>query len=230
MTPKPKQAGGGGRSLQVSPARLPGWVTRFGLRNNGIIAVTADAEGVAVASGEGSTARIDVPFPPMSIAHREPIEAVIDHCAGIGNIGLILVRAGSHSLGICRDGVVIASSTDTHYVQGRTAAGGWSQQRYARRRANQLGAAQSSTAGAAARLLTGASLAALVVGGEIRSITAVLKDKRLAELNTLPRREFRDIGEPRRAVLDDVARRSLDLAVTVRGPAGAEPATPRREQ
>jgi hypothetical protein len=218
VTAKPKQAGGGGRSLEVSPRRLPGWVTRFGLRNNGITGIIADDQGVTVTAVEGNTARIDVPFPPMSIGHREPIEAIIDHCAGIGSIGLILVRAGAHSLGICRDGVVNASSTDTHYVQGRTAAGGWSQQRYARRRANQLGAAQGSTADAAARLLTGVSLAALVVGGDIRSITAVLQDRRLAGLIMLPRREFRDISEPRRRVLDEVARRSLDLSITVRGP------------
>lgn len=219
MTGRPRQASGGGRSIDVSPAWLAGWVTRFGLRHNGIVNMAADVRGVTVTAGEGETARIDVPFPPMSIGHREPIEAVIDHCAGIGSIGLILVRAGAHSVGICRDGVVTASSTDTHYVQGRTAAGGWSQQRYARRRGNQLGAAQTSTAGAAVRVLTGTRLAALVVGGDIRSITAVLKDRRLGWLNTLPRREFRDIGEPRRAVLDDVARRSLELSVTVRGPA-----------
>lgn len=183
--------------------------------------MAADSTGVEIVGGDGTTARIQLPFPPMTVGHREPIEAVIDHLAGIGNIGLILVRAGAHSVGICRDRVVTGSSTDTHYVQGRTAAGGWSQQRYARRRGNQLTAAQESTATAAARVLAGGELDALIVGGDVRSITAVLEDPRLARLMTLPRREFRDIAEPRRVVLDDVARRSLNVQITIRDADGA---------
>ncbi len=200
----------------MSPARLPGWVTRFGLRNNGIADLTADPTGVSIVAGDGTRARIDVPFPPMTVGHREPVEAVLDHLAGVGAIGVILVRAGAHSVGICRDGIVTGSSTDTHYVQGRTAAGGWSQQRYARRRGNQLVAAQESTATAAASMLSDAHLDALIVGGDLRSIAAVLDDPRLAQLIALPRREFRDIAEPRRVVLDDVAHRSLDVQITIR--------------
>lgn len=211
-----RSAAGGGRTVDVSPARLSGWVTRFGLRNNGIADMTADPTGVSIVGGDGTSARIDAPFPPMTVSHREPVEAVLDHLAGVGTIGLILVRAGAHSVGICRDAVVTGSSTGTHYVQGRTAAGGWSQQRYARRRGNQLAAAQESTATAAARVLADVPLDALIVGGDLRSIAAVLDDPRLARLITLPRREFRDIVEPRRMVLDDVARRSLDVQITVR--------------
>jgi len=202
--------------VDIPPARLAGWVIRFAARNTGIIEMVADTSGVTITAADGTVARIDVPFPPMALGNREPVEAVLNHCAGIGDIGMILVRAGAHSVGICRDGVVATSSTDTHYVQGRTAAGGWSQQRYARRRGNQLSAARESTADAAARVLVGRPLAALVVGGDLGSITAVLDDPRLKKVITLPRREFRDIVEPRRAVLDDVARRSLELGITVR--------------
>jgi hypothetical protein len=202
--------------VEVSPDRLSGWVNRFAARNNGLTNVTADDGGVSIVGGDGTTARIDVPFAPMALGDREPIEAVLDHLAGIGAIGLILVRAGAHSVGICRDRKVTVSSTDTHYVQGRTAAGGWSQQRYARRRGNQLTAAQQETAEAAARVLSTTAVAALIVGGDLKSIVAVLDDPRLAELKTLPRREFRDIAEPRRAVLDEVAGRSLDVSITVR--------------
>jgi hypothetical protein len=181
--------------------------------------MTVDPTGVDLTGGDGTTARIEVPFPPMAIGDREPIEAVLHHTGSLGLIGLILVRAGAHSVGVCRDGVVIASSTDTHYVQGRTAAGGWSQQRYARRRGNQLTAAQQKTAEVADRILGGHRLNALVVSGDLKNITAVLQDPRLGGLRTLPRREFRNIPEPRRAVLDEVAGHSLDLTITVRDPA-----------
>lgn len=213
---KARPAPGGGRIVDIPPARLAGWVNRFAARNSGITAMVADGAGVMITATDGTSARLEVPFPPMSVGEREPVEAVLDHCAGIGAIGMILVRAGAHSVGICRDGVVSTSSTDTHYVQGRTAAGGWSQQRYARRRGNQLSAARESTADAAARVLSGQPLAALVVGGDLGSITAVLGDPRLKRLITLPRREFRDIVEPRRVVLDDVARRCLEISITVR--------------
>jgi len=88
-------------------------------------------------------------------------------------------------------------------VQGRTAAGGWSQQRYARRRANQAKAAAQSGAEAVAALLLPAAgtLAALVTGGDRRTIDTVLADPRLAPLAALRTDRFLDVPEPRRAVL-----------------------------
>ena len=74
------------------------------------------------------------------------MEALLDHLAGLGALGLILVRGGAHSVGVARDGVVLSSSTDRAYLQGRTAAGGWSQQRFARRRGNQRTASYDSAA------------------------------------------------------------------------------------
>lgn len=210
-----RPAAGGGRLVDVAPGRLTGWVTRFAAGHGGMTEPVADPAGVDLVAADGSEARIAVPYPPMTIGRREPLEAVLDHVAGIGEIGLLLFRAGAHSVGLCRDGLVTASSTDTHYVQGRTAAGGWSQQRYARRRGNQLDAAQDSTIGAAVRVLSAGMPRALLVGGDQRSLGTILEDPRLHTWAALPRRKFPDIVEPRRVVLDDVARRSLDLTVTV---------------
>ena len=66
--------------------------------------------------------------------------------------------------------VVLSSSTDRAYLQGRTAAGGWSQQRFARRRDNQRTASYESAAATAARMLvpSAASLRGLVLGGDRR--------------------------------------------------------------
>ena len=47
----------------------------------------------------------------------------------------------------------IASKVGSGYVQGRTKAGGWSQQRFARRRANQAHALWNDAADVAARIL-----------------------------------------------------------------------------
>ena len=68
------------------------------------------------------------------------------------------------------------SKVDRNYVQGRTAAGGWSQQRFARRRDNQAKAASSDAVGIAGRILLPEvrSLAAVVAGGDRAAVDAIL--------------------------------------------------------
>jgi Actinobacteria/chloroflexi VLRF1 release factor len=213
-----RNAPGGGIVVEVEPPRLIGWVNRFAGRNDGLAAIEAADDAVTLRAVDGTTALVAVPFPPMSIGAREPLEAVLAHVAGLGAVGILAVRGGAHSVGIARAGVVVSSSTDRAYLQGRTAAGGWSQQRYARRRGNQLTASLADAADAAARVLVPAAkmLDALVVAGDAAGMTRVLTDPRLAPLLDLPRREFRDVPEPRRTLLDDLAVRLLTVEITVR--------------
>jgi hypothetical protein len=213
-----RQAAGGGRVVEVEPGRLTGWINRFGVRNDGLSSVTGSLSAVTVTAGNGTVATLAVPFPPMRVGDGEPVQALLDHVGQVGPTAAILVRAGAYSVGICQDGAVQASSTDTRYVQSRTAAGGWSQQRYARRRGNQRRDANRSAADTAHRVLAPAagSLRALVVGGESGAIQEVLEDPRLGFLAELPRRTFTDIAEPRRAVLDQIAVRCLSVEITVR--------------
>lgn len=220
----PQAVSGGGRRVQIPGDRLVGWVQRFGVRNGGLVSMTADETGVVLVGADGTTAKLAAPFAPMSIGEREPLEALLDHLLGIGTVGVLLVRAGAHSVGTARDGVVVTSSTHRAYVQGRTAAGGWSQQRYARRRGNQLDSSLEHAADVAAEVLLPAlalpgGLDGLAVGGDAAAISAVLTDQRLAPLLGLPRRMFGDIPEPRRVVLDEVAERAMLIEIEVRPPA-----------
>ncbi|GGL93845.1 hypothetical protein GCM10011594_12110 [Nakamurella endophytica] len=203
---------------------MVGWVNRFAGRNDGLAGLSATADAVLLTAVDGTTATLAVPFPPMSTHGREPVEALLHHLADLGVLGILLVRAGAHSVGLARAGVVVSSSTERSYVQGRTAAGGWSQQRYQRRRGNQLTAALDDTVAVAARLLVprAGELAGLVAGGDASAVDRVLADPRLARLRALPRRFFGDVPEPRRAVLDEVAGRALQVLATVRPP-GARP-------
>lgn len=209
---------GGGIAVEVAPDRLVGWVNRFAGRNDGLASVTTDGAVVRVAGGDGTEAVLDVPFGPMAVGDREPIESLLEHLAHIGALGVVLVRGGAHSVGVVRDGQVLSSSTDRAYLQGRTAAGGWSQQRFARRRENQRSASYDSAATTTARLLVplAGSLNGLVLGGDRNGLTEVLADSRLTVLHGLARRVFGDIVEPRRAVLDDIATRSLAVEITIR--------------
>src|SRR5687768_69778 len=81
-------------------------------------------------------------------------------------LGLLLVRRGGIAVGVAVGGELTASKVDSAYVQSRTAAGGWSQQRFARRRENQAKALAVGAADVAARLLTAGDLDALVTGGD----------------------------------------------------------------
>ena len=215
-----RAAAGGGVLVEVAADRLAGWVNRFGGRNDGLTSVAADGTRLTITGGDGTVAVLEVPFGPMTLGHREPLEALLDHLAGLGGLGIVLVRGGAHSVGVARDGLVLSSSTDRAYLQGRTAAGGWSQQRFARRRGNQRAASFDSAAGTAARILTpiAGSLDGLVLGGDRGALAAVLADPRLAALQKLPARTFPDVAEPRRAVLDAIAARSLSVQITVRPP------------
>ena len=215
-----RASAGGGVVVEVAADRLAGWVNRFGGRNDGLTSVAADGTRLTITGGDGTVAVLEVPFGPMTLGHREPLEALLDHLAGLGGLGIVLVRGGAHSVGVARDGLVLSSSTDRAYLQGRTAAGGWSQQRFARRRGNQRAASFDSAAGTAARILTpiAGSLDGLVLGGDRGALAAVLADPRLAALRKLPARTFPDVAEPRRAVLDAIAARSLSVQITVRPP------------
>ena len=211
---------GGGVAVEVPPDRLVGWVNRFAGRNAGVAEVHTDGTMVSVTGGDGTVAVLTVPFGPMPTGGHDPVEALLEHLRDVGSLGIVLVRGGAHSIGVARDGIVLSSSTDRAYLQGRTAAGGWSQQRFARRRENQRSASYGSAAGTAARVLAPvvSSLHGVVLGGDRRGLADVLADPRLDFLSALPSRTFADIGEPRRAVLDEIAARSVSVEITIRRP------------
>jgi hypothetical protein len=109
---------------------------------------------------------------------------------------------------------------DTFYVQSRTAAGGWSQQRYARRRVNQAKAAAEEAADLAVRLLVPRldDLAALVAGGDRRTVEAILMDPRLAGVAERRASRFLAVAEPRLAVLEEAAGLARQVRILVQDP------------
>jgi peptide subunit release factor 1 (eRF1) len=98
----------------------------------------------------------------------------------------------------------VASKVTVRQVHGRSAAGGQSQQRFARRREGQVRVALQASADTAARVLLPhvGSLDAVVVGGERTAVDAVLADKRLAALVPLVTGRLLDVPDPRQVVLE----------------------------
>jgi hypothetical protein len=115
---------------------------------------------------------------------------------------VLLVRRGRWAVGVFDGRELVVSKVDSRLVQGRTAAGGWSQQRFARRRGNQTDAVVTAAADTAVRVLLPhvEGLAALFPGGDRGLVDEVLADPRLRPLAAL-RRQPLDVGEPTKAVL-----------------------------
>ena len=136
-------------------------------------------------------------------AGSAPLTAFAAAVAGPHRAAVLLVRRGRWAVGVFDGAQLVVSKVDARQVQGRTAAGGWSQQRFARRRGNQTDAVVSSTAETAARVLLphAATVEALVTGGDKGLVDEVLADPRLAPLAALPRIGPLEVGEPTKAVL-----------------------------
>jgi hypothetical protein len=216
---------GGGRAVEVEPERLAGWLRRFGERHGGVAATLLDPHHVWVGAEDGEQASIDVPYGPLEGVRAQEheglaVEPLLAHVLRPRHIGLMLVRLGGHSIGIAHDGRILASTTDSRLVHGRNKAGGWSQQRFARRREGQARQALHAAAQDAARLLLphADQLDAVVLGGDRQALEVLRADSRLARLFAMAQPRVLDVPEPRSAVLAAAARRSRCVEVVVTQP------------
>jgi hypothetical protein len=190
------------RLVRVSPERLPGWVDGFAERHGGFQA-TLTSDEVTLAAADGARAVVGVPFLPWTPV-GEAVEALVAHVTRERRVGALLVRKGGYAVGRFAGVRLLESKVDSTYVQGRTKAGGWSQQRFARRRDNQSAKAYAETADVAARLLAphAADLDAVVGGGDKAAVAAVLADPRLAALRPLLQPRVHPVPDPRLRVLE----------------------------
>jgi hypothetical protein len=214
---------GGGRAVEVPPDRLDGWFSRFAQRHGGVVSTSVTADRCLVTAVDGATAAVSAAFgafTPPGEHEGLVVDAVLAHASASRLIGLLLVRLGGHSIGVARDGVVLVSTTDSRQVHGRNKAGGWSQQRFARRREGQARVALQAAADDAARVLAPrvGELDAVVLGGDRQALDVLRGDRRLGEVFALASPRVLDVPEPRRAVLDDAAVRALAVEVVVREP------------
>ncbi|MEU0790820.1 acVLRF1 family peptidyl-tRNA hydrolase [Amycolatopsis sp. NPDC005961] len=219
---KPRQVAGGGRAVEVPPDRLAGWFDRFSVRHDGILTTEVAPRAVRALAGDGATATATVPFGPLAAPSGTfeglVIDALLTHALAPRRIALVLVRVGAHSIGVASRGRVELSRTDRHLVQGRSAAGGWSQQRFARRRAGQARHALQDAAEDVLEVLVPrlSEVDAVVLGGDRRALDALREDRRLAPLFARAEPRVLEVGEPSRAVLDEAAVRALSVQVTLR--------------
>ena len=214
-----RPAAAGGRWVAVAPERLAQWLDGFAERH-GAIRWSADESRVRVVAEDGALAELLVPFPPLRVDADAPFGGLIAHTCAPRTVGVLLVRLGGFACGVFEDTRLLESKAGSRPVHGRAAAGGWSQQRFARRREGQAQVALQAAADAAARVLLPAvdRLDAVVAGGDRGAVDAVLADTRLAPLRALLDPSLLDVPTPNRRVLIDAPARFRAVSIRVVDP------------
>lgn len=217
------------RTVLVQPDRLTGWVRRFGERNGPFL--TERSAGtprvVFLRAANGCTAKITA---PLALSSEDEPASTMMPCETDGavgemirlaylplTVGLLLIRRGGYGVGIAREGVLVTSKNGTRYVQSRTAAGGWSQQRFARRRENQADALVDIAAENAAALFADNPPDCLQPGGDAKLFSDCLAHARLAPYRTLPRLPLLPVPDPRQDILRRAAADARSLRIILTG-------------
>jgi Actinobacteria/chloroflexi VLRF1 release factor len=234
----PGAALSGGQWLDIAPERTVSWLTAFMLRHGGAQVVPYSG-AVRYLCADGAIAECHVPFPPLPgwppppAAGADPAEVaarIAAHAAAGRTVGVLIVRLGGYAAGVFT-GVpprLVASKTGSRLVHGRSAAGGTSQRRFARRREKQAAEALAAAADTAVRVFTGypGQLDAVVFGGDRAAIGRLRQDARLRPYAGLAAERFLAVPEPRLAVLRDTARLLRAVRIRVVEPGMTEHGAP----
>jgi Actinobacteria/chloroflexi VLRF1 release factor len=210
----------GPRTLEVPATRLPRWAAGFAERHGPVSCSPSGrpSHTLLLVAGDGTIAGLSHPWgTPDPAGPGDPGRAVTAFASGViapRRVAAVLVRRGGYACALIDTagaGRVVASKVGTRYVQSRTAAGGWSQQRFARRREKQTDELAGAAAEVAARLLLDPPATDLATGGDRALVDRVLADSRLRPLAMLPRGPHLRIGDPKA----DVVRALPDLLTRV---------------
>jgi hypothetical protein len=192
----------------IPAARVGRWVANFAERHGETALATVEG-ALAGRAADGSTFAARLPF---DSAYDGPAAAE-DFAAAVGppgTWGVLLVRKGGFAVARMAGERRAEHNIGQRHVQGRTKAGGQSQQRFARRRDNQARQAYEAAADHAARILVPGPL---VTGGDHPAVDEVLADPRLARLTVVE--PWLPVPDPRRAVLDQAIRDAQGVRIQV---------------
>jgi hypothetical protein len=145
---------------------------------------------------------------PAGVAPAAVAAALATHARTPRTVGVLLVRLGGYAVGVFTGypPALTDSKTGSRLVHGRSAAGGWSQHRFARRREKQVNEALAAAADAAAAVFGrqpgAAAFDAVVLGGDKRAVAELRDDPRLAPYLARATDRFLTVPDPKRAVLE----------------------------
>jgi hypothetical protein len=203
---------------------------------------------VVFVAADGAVARVHAPFPPVpglaglrepgdrdsvgqdsvgqDLVGQDPGEVarvIAAHAAAGRTVGVLLVRLGGYAAGVFTGTPprLADSKVGSRLVHGRSAAGGQSQQRFARRREKQAAEALGAAADTAAAVFgrSGRPLDAVVLGGDRRAVAGLRDDPRLRGYFAAAVDRFLTTPDPRLAVLRETPRMFRAIRVQLTEPA-----------
>ncbi len=203
------------RTVLVPRERVVRWYDNFATRH-GTARYSVSAGSLHAVAADGAVALARLPFGTTYDGPADPAALVAAVTMPV-RWGILLVRKGGFAVATVDHARVDDSKVGQRHVQGRTKAGGQSQQRFARRRDNQARQAYEAAAEHAARVLAG-RIDALVCGGDRPAVEQVLADPRLRPLEAVRVGPWLPVPDPRRAVLDQAVLDAGSVEVSVSEP------------
>ena len=196
--------------VSVPTARWERWCENFE-RSHGTTTYDVADAALTGRAEDGSRFTARLPFGTSYDGDPEPT-ALVAAVAVPADWGVLLVRKGGFAMARLSGTTMGESKTGQRHVQGRTKAGGQSQQRFARRRDNQARQAYEAAAEHAARILGGCR-GPVVTGGDRPAVEEVLADPRLTSLTVVG--PWLAVPDPRRGVLEQAVADAGALQVDV---------------
>lgn len=214
------------RWVDVGPDRITGWLESFAQRHGGA-RTDAGSDLVIVHGSDGALAECHPPFPPLPAGSGGSGPELAAHAAADRIVGVLLVRLGGYAAGVFTgpDARLAASKVGSRLVHGRSAAGGTSQHRFARRREKQANEALAAAADCAVRVLGPytAELDAVVLGGDKRAMAGLRDDPRLRPYFAIAVDRFLTVPDPRLNVLQGTPRAFRAVRIRLTEAAGEQP-------
>ncbi|MEJ5946019.1 acVLRF1 family peptidyl-tRNA hydrolase [Pseudokineococcus basanitobsidens] len=218
--------------------RAAGWLGRFTAAHGEVSLVAAGSGEVRLTAEDGALATWSCGGRDLlaGAGPGSPLQAeeVLDRLTAPRTALVLLLRRGGAVAAVLASGRtgggpgvaaparVLDARVRTARVQSRTAAGGWSQQRFARRRAGQAAGLARDAAATASRVWRAHVDAAdlLATGGDRGLLEDCLRqlEPGLGRVAGLPRQDVALPADPRRRVLDAVAGDVGALRVEVTDP------------
>lgn len=196
--------------ISVPPTRWGRWCDNF---ERGHGATTYDVVDGALTgtAADGSHFAARLPFGADFGGIATP-SGLVEAVTTPDDWGVLLVRKGGFAMARFAGVTMGESKTGQRHVQGRTKAGGQSQQRFARRRDNQARQAYEAAAEHAVRILGGCR-GPVITGGDRPAVDEVLADARLRGLVVTG--PWLPVPDPRRRVLEQAVEDASALQVDV---------------
>jgi len=229
----------GSRAVEVPLRRLDRWLAGFAARHGEVVVTTPElAAGWVVRAADGATARIGRPAWLGHVAAGPatgratgpatgPAAAPAEQLAALGRLapefGVLLIRRAGYAVASFHGSEVVERKVGSRHIHGRTAAGGWSQQRYARRRANQADEIVGAAVAAAVRILgrerdPGRPGPQFLVTGGDRPLVAAVVEGLDPVAGALPVAVHLGVGTPDGSVLAGIPDRVLAVEIEVAEP------------